>query len=47
MHGKFEGRETQLPAVFVIATDKVIAYTYYGKHISDIPSLWTIAAHIQ
>ena len=47
MHGKFEGRETQLPAVFVVAPDKIITYAYYGKHISDIPSLGIIAAHFQ
>ncbi len=46
MHGKFEGRETQLPAVFVVAPDKIITYAYYGKHISDIPSLGTITEHL-
>jgi peroxiredoxin len=45
-HGKFEGRETQLPAVFIIAPDKIITYAYYGKNISDIPSPEIIAANI-
>lgn len=36
-HGKFEGEETQLPAVFRINSDKIIEFAYYGKHISDIP----------
>lgn len=45
-HGKFEGRETQLPAVFVVAPDKIIKYAYYGSNISDIPSPGIIAANI-
>jgi len=47
MHGKFEGRETQLPAVFVVAPEKIITYAYYGKHIGDIPSIRTMASHIR
>jgi len=38
-HGKFEGKETQLPAAFAIAADKIVQYAYYGESISDIPSL--------
>ncbi|MCX5849421.1 MAG: peroxiredoxin-like family protein [Deltaproteobacteria bacterium] len=38
-HGKFEGKETQLPAAFAITADKVIKYAHYGKNISDMPSL--------
>jgi len=37
IHGKNEGKEFQLPAVFLIDTDKIISYVYYGKHIADIP----------
>jgi peroxiredoxin len=47
MHGKFEGRETQLPAVFIIDPDKIITYSYYGKLISDTPSPGKIAANIK
>ena len=47
MHGKFEGRETQLPAMFIVAPNKIITYAYYGKNISDIPSPGIIAAHIK
>jgi peroxiredoxin len=47
MHGKFEGRETQLPAVFIVAPDKTITYAYYGKNISDIPSPGIIASQIK
>jgi peroxiredoxin len=40
-HGKFEGRETQLPAVFVAGGDRVLKYVHYGRHIADIPSTQT------
>lgn len=43
LHGKFEGRETQLPATFVIDVDKKIKYAYYGKRINDVPSLESIS----
>ena len=36
-HGKSEGKELQLPAVFLIDTDKTVRYAYYGKNIGDIP----------
>ena len=38
-HGKFEGKETQLPAAFAMTGDKVIKYVHYGENISDMPSL--------
>ena len=38
-HGKFEGKETQLPAAFTVSAGKVITYAHYGENISDIPSL--------
>ena len=40
-HCKFEGKETQLPAVFVVGGDKVLNYVHYGRHIADIPSTQT------
>jgi len=43
-HGKFEGRETQVPAAFVISSDHTIAYAYYGKTVSDVPDPETLAA---
>ena len=46
MHGKFEGKETQLPAAFAMTADKVIKYAHYGENISDIPSLEKIVAGI-
>ncbi len=36
-HGKFEGKEKQLPAVFLLNTDMLLAYVYYGKNVGDIP----------
>ena len=38
-HGKFEGKETQLPAAFAMTGDKLIKYGYYGENIGDVPSL--------
>jgi hypothetical protein len=38
-HGKFEGKETQLPAAFALNAEKVIKYVHYGEYISDIPPL--------
>jgi peroxiredoxin len=38
-HGKFEGEETQLPAVFIVDENHKITYCYYGKSISDLPSI--------
>jgi peroxiredoxin len=38
-HGKFEGKETQLPAAFAFNADKIIKHAHYGKNISDIPPL--------
>jgi thioredoxin-dependent peroxiredoxin len=45
-HGKFEGHETQLPAVFIVSPDKTIKFAHYGEHIGDIPSTVTMAAKI-
>lgn len=38
-HGKFEGKETQLPAAFAMTGDKLIKYAHYGRHINDMPAL--------
>jgi len=46
-HGKFEGKETQLPAAFAVNPRKVITYAYYGKHIGDLPSPATLAANME
>jgi peroxiredoxin len=36
-HGKKEGKEMQLPAVFIVNQDRKIDYVYYGKNIGDVP----------
>jgi peroxiredoxin len=46
-HGKFEGKETQLPAAFAANSMKIITYVHYGEHISDVPSPATLAANIE
>ena len=43
-HEKFEGKETQLPAAFVISSEHIIKYEYYGTTISDVPAPETLAA---
>lgn len=46
VHKKFEGKETQLPAAFIIKSDKSISFAYYGKNISDVPKPKTLAEKI-
>jgi peroxiredoxin len=46
-HGKFEGKETQLPAAFAVNAMQAVTYAYYGKHIGDLPSPATLAANIE
>ncbi|MGI5839231.1 MAG: peroxiredoxin-like family protein [bacterium] len=38
-HGKYEGEEQQLPAVFVVDTDGRITYVHYAKDLADIPNV--------
>lgn len=45
-HGKFEGRETQLPAVFIVSPEKKIKYAYYGRNIADVPAPAAIASRL-
>lgn len=45
-HGKFEGHETQLPAVFVVGRDKRIKLAHYAEHIVDMPSTEELAASL-
>ncbi len=45
-HKKFEGKETQLPAAFIIKSDKTIRYEYYGKNIGDVPKPSTLAENL-
>lgn len=36
-HGKYEGSELQLPAVFIVDADRKVLYSHYGKTVTDIP----------
>lgn len=36
-HGKYEGNEQQLPAVFVVDAAGIVRYTHYGRYIADLP----------
>jgi len=45
-HGKYEGKETQLPAAFALNAQKIIRYFHYGENISDIPPLAEMLAGI-
>jgi peroxiredoxin len=46
-HGKFEGKETQTPAVFTVSSDKTVTFAYYGSNVGDIPSLADIMDHVR
>lgn len=46
VHRKFEGKETQVPAAFIVKPDKTIKYAYYGKNISDVPKPRTLAENV-
>ena len=37
-HGEYEGNELQLPAVFVIDSDRRILFAHYGASAGDIPT---------
>jgi len=45
-HKKFEGKETQLPAAFIVKSNKSVKYAYYGNNISDVPSPLTLSENI-
>ncbi len=35
LHGRFEGKEFQIPAAFVIGTDGKVQLAHYGKDVAD------------
>jgi len=37
VHGAYEGNELQLPATFLINSNKEIEFVYYGKDSADVP----------
>ena len=45
-HGKFEGKETQMPAVFVIDENRNIRLAHYGNDITDVPQLPALVKYL-
>lgn len=43
-HGRFEGREFQMPAAFALDDKGMIRMAHYGSHLSDLPALAELAA---
>lgn len=41
-HGKYEGEELQLPAVFVLDKDRKVLLSHYGSNAADIPNVETV-----
>ena len=46
-HGKYEGDELQLPAVFVLDRERTVTHAHYGKKVSDVPDADTLAAWLR
>ena len=47
VHGRQEGQEMQLPAVFLLDGTGVILYAHYAKTIADLPTVDQIMKKIQ
>ncbi len=43
-HGKYEGSEEQLPAMFITDDKGVVEYAHYGKDIMDMPTVDEVLA---
>jgi peroxiredoxin len=39
VHGKYEGNEQQLPALFIVGSDAVVQYSHYAKNSIDMPTV--------
>lgn len=39
VHGKYEGNEQQLPALFVVEQDGTVSYAHYAKNSIDMPTV--------
>lgn len=46
-HGTREGREMQLPALFVIGADGRVRLAHYGRHIADLPEPREVQAGLE
>lgn len=45
-HGRFEGRETQLPAAFVLDPGGTIVFAHYGRDVGDEAPVATLLAAV-
>lgn len=43
-HGKYEGDEQQLPAMFIVGEDGTVEFAHYGKDIVDMPKIDDVLA---
>ena len=43
-HGKYEGNELQLPALFIVEADGTVSYAHYANDILDMPDVDGILA---
>jgi peroxiredoxin len=46
VHGKYEGNENQLPAMFIVEPDGLIAYAHYAKNSIDMPNVDEVLAKL-
>lgn len=42
-HGAYEGNEQQLPAAFVVDSERKVLYAHYAKSVSDMPDAAQLA----
>lgn len=42
-----EGREFQVPSLFVVATDGEVMYAHYGKSVTDIPDMKEVISELK
>jgi peroxiredoxin len=45
-HGKYEGNEYQLPAVFIFGPDRTVRLAWYGQESSDVPEHDVLLKHL-
>lgn len=45
-HGRYEGDELQLPAAFVLDTDRKVLYAHYAKTVDDVPDAKKLAVEM-
>lgn len=43
-HGKYEGDENQLPAMFIVEPDGTVSYAHYAENMIDMPTIDEVLA---